>query len=394
MEVPPQDPSIPTAEELLRECRMSQDVHPKLLAEVERRNVTPSWAKRFDEQREDWLKELHHAVTREGWDVLDAATAGVVERGQFLGMAAAAKAIVIPISTPGYLHALLDLLAKPMVHPDSVDPEAKMLWDPLRAQQALGEFRLMLGMLRETNYLEAPHMNDAWKRPVIAATRFIYYHELGHVAHAQAQDHRLPCWLTTSELEDPVLPYEMVADQLALSMLLLEFRNHKDLLIPGMAGVVLALGLITMKAYVEPDGPEMMYAVKRMNRLFDWAEKAKLLGDCTDEAITMAKHFWNSLFSYFGKLEGNPLPSPIYSLLRQTSEQPKSVWPAASGHVLKWCAYGNRAQVLTTLRSIRDQAVAQAGDEKAKGVLEVIGFLVDDLRDVDPILGLRESLHL
>jgi len=328
-----------------------------------------------------------------GWDVLDGAAAGLVRKGQFLGMAAAATAIVIPISTPGYLHALFQLLEAPMVNPDSSDPQAKMRWDPARAKQAMGEFGLVLGMLEETNFLDAPHMDDAWVPAVTAGVRFIYYHELGHVVHAQVQQLEMPCWLEKSELEDPHLPFEMVADQFGLSMLLLEFRRHRHLMIPAMVGVVIAMGLTAMQAYVGPDGPARMHPIRRMNRLFDWAKKAATLGQCTDEAIIVATHFWNSLYSYFAAMPEASLPSPLFSLLRQTSQRPRSDWTMASGHMLQWCAYGNRRRVLTALRSIRDQALARADDERARGVLEVIDFVVKDLRDIDDALGLSTALE-
>lgn len=381
------------AKDLLQECRLYHAVHPTLLAEVGRRNLTPPWAKHFDHEREDWLASLHHAVTDEGWDVLESATAGLIPHGQFLGAAEAAKAIVIPISTPVYLHTLLDLLSRPMVPPDTADPEANMLWASARAQEAMREFKFLMGMLAETNYLDAPQMGDAWLPAVTAGTRFIYYHELGHVVHAQVQDHQLPSWLNQREAEDPDLPFEMVADQFGLSMILLELRHHRELLIPGIAGVVLALGLVVMKAYVELDGPPPGYAVMRMNRLFDWAEKAKRLNSCTEEALTASKHLWSTLYTYFREMHGNHLPSPIFALLRQTSQQPRSAWPTASGHVLQWCTFGDQNRVLRTLRSIRGQALARPNDERAKGVLAVINFLVDDLRDVDHVLGLREALH-
>jgi hypothetical protein len=382
-----------TAQQLLTECQLSQRLHPALLTELTKRNFIPSWTDRFDEEREDWLRELHHSVTQEGWNVLDTVSAGLVSKGQFLGMAAAAKAIAIPISSPGYLHTLLDLLAKPMVHPDSTNPQEKMLWDPSLAHQAGEEFRLMLGMLKETNYFDVPQMASAWSPAVTAGVRFIYYHELGHIVHAQVQANKLPSWLSPAEAQDEILSAEMVADQFGLSMLLLELRNHQDLLIPGMVGIVLALGLTTMKAFAGSEGAARMHGVKRMNRLFDWAQKAKMLGSCTDEALLVSTHLWKSLFYYFQQMGEVRLPSPIYSLLRQTSQRPTSDWSTASGYVLQWCAFGDRRRVLNTLRMIWDEARSLPNDERARGVLEVINFLIDDLHTVDRVLGLREALQ-
>ena len=83
-------------------------------------------------------------------------------------------------TTPVYLSRLIEIVNYPMVFPRSSDPNARMLWDTRREEvEAVDQLAEMLGMLRETSYLEGPAA--VWRQGVIAGTRFIYYHELGHL---------------------------------------------------------------------------------------------------------------------------------------------------------------------------------------------------------------------
>jgi len=88
----------------------------------------------------------------------------------------------MPIATPIFIRAIVDVMNLAMVPPNSRDPNAKMLLDPKKLDDAGRELARLAGDIADVGYLDS---TDAeWGGGVIMATRFMYYHELGHLLRA------------------------------------------------------------------------------------------------------------------------------------------------------------------------------------------------------------------
>lgn len=383
--------------ELLAEYQEAYRVPPRLLRELIQRDAQPAWANFVIEARRDWLSSLHQAVTEKDWpERLRDASAGVLDYGNNLCMTEIgdkAGTILMPISTPGYLRTLLELMAYPLIPPDSVDPNATMSLDGQKMDEAARRLELLLGMLAETGYLDSHAPDNAWGGAVTAGARFLYYHELGHMSRAAIDGIEAPDWLVPGEEE---LVEELVADQFALSMLSLELRHHSDLQPVGFSGVALALGFVALKEFaeIEYEGGKRKFknAMLRMSRLLHWGRLTVELGALSQESIVNGELIWNITRGLLARVQ--KVPSPVSSLLIQTTKQPFSEWRTASNHLLQWCAYGDREKALSTVRNIRDNALRQANESlQAQKILEVIEFLLRDTACIEPTLGLRAALE-
>jgi hypothetical protein len=382
------------SDELIREYRDAFGIPPLLLSELADRNALPPWANKVKAQPIDWLSELHTAVADQAWPVeLQEARACLLERGSNLGAAEVsghARAIVMPISTPAYLRQLLNIVATPMVFPESPDPEAKMLVDQGKINLATHDLARLAGMMGELGYSDSTE--EYWGGAITLAARFLYYHELGHLVRSLDTSIDVPDWIISGEEK---MAEELIADQFALSMMVLELRRHADLQPIGFVGVVLALSFVALKEFSETEHEDgkrrTKQATLRMHRLFYWGALSVVAGGIAAEAVALGKAFWECLVSLLRQIED--IPSPLFSLLLQTAKQPKDDWGVASEQVLKWCTFGDRKKVLSTVRQIRDSAVRAAEKQpNARGVLEVLSFLLADTAHLEPALGLRAAL--
>jgi hypothetical protein len=101
---------------------------------------------------------------------------------------------------------------------------------------------------------------------------------------------------------------------------------------------------------------------------------------------------WESFTSLLREVD--QISSPIFSLLKQTADRPREDWKTASNHILRWCVFGDRTKVLSTICRIRDSAMEQVSDEpRAQRVLDVISFLLSDTAHLEPTLGLHAALN-
>jgi hypothetical protein len=271
------------------------------------------------------------------------------------------------------LRTLMEIIGMPMVFPDSSDPDAKMLIHNGKIDEAAHELASLIGMLEQTGYTDAP--SDYWGGAVTLGTRFLYYHELGHLNHSLFNNFT-PDWLLPGE---EYLVGELVADQFALTMLTLELRNHPQLQHVGFAGVSLALSFVALKEYaeVEYDGGKRRIkdATFRMHRLLYWGALSVQLGGMTAEAVEQGKFFWELFASILRKVDS--IPFPIFSLFLQTVERPREEWRVASNYILRWCVFGDREKVFSVTQKIRESAVNNAAQQsKAQKVLELVEFLI------------------
>ena len=212
-------------------------------------DALPQW---YSDQP-DWLREFHGRVLDEDWpEHLKTAAVALIE-GRGSGPAFAVQddhVIVLFDSTPAYLSQLLEITNHPFSFPDSDDPNALMIINPRRVAEAVDQLAGMLGMLSETSYLEGPEV--VWRPATIFGSRFIYYHELGHLV--VPDDRELYCAFSVEPVEIP-FKEEMCADRFALSMLALETRSSSEFQVAAAAGVAAAMSLVASQEFVREATP-------------------------------------------------------------------------------------------------------------------------------------------
>ncbi|HEY6235465.1 MAG TPA: hypothetical protein VIW69_10220 [Candidatus Elarobacter sp.] len=312
----------------------------------------------------------------------------------FAQSTAQSTSIFMPVSTPVYLRALLDILAYPMVPPES-EPDAQMFIDLRKRKDAVAQLGRLLGMLAETGYLDSKPISLGGA--VTLAARFLYYHELGHLMaeHIDGSEH--PSWMVPEE--DDIID-ELVADQYAFSLLMLELRSHPEMQVLASWAMVLAMALFAALEFAEAEQQfdaehqtitrSVREAVWRKSRLFHWANVAVRQSDMTSEALQNAEFAWG-LFDGLLR-EVDQVPSPVRSLLTEISQREAQQWEIATNYLLTWCTFGARRTVLSAVRTVRDDA---RNDQSviADAVLRLIDFVLDDTRHLEPTLGLRDALE-
>jgi hypothetical protein len=381
---------------LLAEYRESLRVPAKIYQRLDQWGALPPWAAAAARARSDWLASLHQAVTAKGWPAeLRDATAGLVDHSAetefaFDAVVGRARTVVIPAATPSYLQRLVEILNLALVPPDTADPQAHMLMDTRRLDAASQELARMVGMIGETGYSDGDVAT--WGGGVIMGTRFVYYHEMGHLS-ASLRPQSLPGWLLPAER---YLADELLADQLAFAMVVLELRHARNLQPSGMAGMIFALGLEALREFADDskggDKRSTKDATLRVGRLLYWGKIAVAMGNLTQEALDLGTFYWQQLRDLLTRVQR--IPSPVFSLLVQTADRPQADWMVARDHIAQWCAFGDRARVLRALRAIRQSAEAQAATEpRARRVLDVLAYVRRETETLEPELGLKAGLE-
>lgn len=363
-------------------------ISAKLKAELAVRGGLPAWFHSGDQPGGDWLAELHRAVVMPAdWPAeLKAAMGLLVPTADALAQASQGKgAIIMAPSTPGRLRLLLGILSQPVVWPASDEPSATMSIDEARLPQAASALARLVGMIEQTGYVELPAPDVAFGGVVTFGVRFLYYHELGHLAWARSGLPQ-PDWVLQEEQD---IVEELAVDQFAFAMLTREVRNHPELQGVILAAAILAIGYIAVKEFAmsEVDGHRSIReSYLRANRIFHWGKLAEQFGTPVDSEHA-AKLTWNMLTNLLRRVE--QVPSPILSLVVQTAARPREDWARASTEIIKWCAFGAASRVRRVLRAVHDDAARQMEQNSAAGrALKVIDFILEDTRHLEPDLGL------
>lgn len=384
--------------DLIAEAREQWAVPTKLLQDLGRRDALPRWMGSRLGARRDWLEALNRAVTEEGWpDRFKRAGAALLGSGLNLAVAAIgqnADAVLMPASTPGYLRSLFDILVYPLVKPGSNEPETAMVLDGHRMDEAARRLEVLLGMLADTSYIDAPGEEDAFGGAVTPAARFLYYHELAHLVAVDDGVTGRPAWVLPAE---EYLAEELVADQYAFAFLAYELRSHPELQPVGYSGIALALSFMAAREFAacEYEGHKhrTKNATLRMERLLFWGRQSVRFDGITEEAVTWGQLIWDILRGLLARVQA--VPSPVNALLGEALKAPRSTWRATSTQLLVWCAFGDRARLLGRLQQIFAGAVAQASTEPgAARFSELMDFILEDTAELEPELGLRSALGL
>ncbi len=354
-----------------------------LLNELDRRKALPKWAT-LDQ---DWLTSFHQNLTKVGWpEYLQKIGVTLTPSGLNIASAIPDVAILMPVSTPEYLRSLLELIKYPVVYPNSSDPNAQMLISGPRMNEAAQQLEFILGMLKETGFLDSPDSENTPDEPVLLGSRFLYYHELGHLNYNKFGVKELPDW---EAICGEAMVQEVIADQFAFGMTALELRNHPRLQSSAFIGIVLAMGFIALKEFADEQRIEKTSC--RMEQIFAWAHSSVESGEVTKEAITFGTMLWKITLGLLARVK--EIPSPISLLFMETIERPQKDWQVVSNCLLQWCAFGDAEKVHNTVRKIRDEARQQANEEpRARRVLDVINFVLEDTSEVESVFGLQEAL--
>ena len=370
----------------------SQKISERLFLTLKDWKAVPNWDVEQQKIREDWLESLHKNVVGDDWPKeLRQALAGTLPGGnEKLGLSTPGDHRVIGIydTTPAYLSRLMEIVNYPMVFPRSSDPNARMLWDRGREVEAVNQLAEMLGMLRETSYLEGP--TAVWRQGVIAGTRFIYYHELGHLVLNFDEHPRWKFELHKLEQEfSEGFAEELYADRYAFIMLLQEVRSHPNLQSTMMTGVALAMALVASQEFFNERNEKPFSPIAgsqmRMRRLLYWAEIARNWGDLEPRAFTTMQNQWDRFKTMLQKVTIDSLPTPVFNLLQQASEGRQHDWESARNQVVKWCSFGECLKVADTLNKVCGE-MRLLNTAPAKRILQTINYILMEARKLEPLL--------
>ena len=375
--------------------KFGRSVNRDLFSVLERWDIVPSWINKQPNKAKDWLTEFHSRVLAQDWptEIKDATVAIIEGRRETLALSIEHNHVITMFdSTPAYLAQLLEIVYHPFVPPASDDPDALMVIDPDRIIEALDRLAEMLSMLKETSYLEGPDV--IWQPAVIFATRFIYYHELGHLVIPMNRDF----YCVDLYPMEQYLDEEICADLYALSLLALETRSSSDFQVAAMSGIALAMSLIAAQEFVNEEElvngtihRSIKGTVLRMERILHEARIAVREGYLSYGALRVAEEQWQrfkEMLRYVVRLR-----SPVFRLLRETAAGPKDDWSVARNEIVKWCVFGECTRLAATLNMICESVKDQMDVATAPIILKIVEYIVGETRGIEQWLGLQRELQ-
>jgi hypothetical protein len=328
---------------------------------------------------QDWPEEVRRTIAK----TLDGAG------GEMFAITATGAESTIGVLefTPAYLEELVQIVNYPLVPPDSPDPDARMLLDPARKRAAATRLAEAAGMLSETGYLDG---KTNWGGGVVFGTRFLYYHELGHVMRAAGS---LPLEITLYPEEEPFAE-EIYSDQFALIMLALELRRQSvDLQVVGFSGVAFAMSLVALSEFAKTESEvgkrSIKGAVYRMGRIKHYLTRIwQPEGAVSIDAVKAMEAYWTMFTDLLRMVD--VIPSPIAAQLHRTATAPKEQWIYARDNIVKWCTFGNCERVRSGLAKVYDSASQQ---QQGGSIRDVITYIVSETALLEPEIGLRATLQ-
>lgn len=366
----------------------------KLLCQLSVWDALPSWTQELGDARNNWADQLHKNAQSEDWpsDLKSIAVEMAEPSNAFLGSnirSAEKRKIEISHLAPVYLQELMTILRHPFVMPNSSDPDAKMLIDLGQMPEAGSRLARLVGVLEETSYFEGQDLS--WNPLLIFASRFIYYHELAHSMNFLSNSFTVHFNLEEAELE---FAEEMRADYIALLLFLSELRNNPQLLHAAFSGISLAMSFVGVKEFSRPytaNSRSIKGAVFRVARLNYWIRQYEDIGDVPQGTAASSLVFWNAFKQMLTYVK--EIPSPVYDLLTGSAKKDRSDWDRTRNIIVRWITFGDRESVLAGVKSVYEWAsVRSITDRRALGVTEIIEYILAQTKDLEPELGLRDTL--
>lgn len=378
----------------LRHLEKETGLSRKLLKKLIQWNAIPDWVQQSAILENNWAETLHRNVTNDSsWPEylknLNVKNETCVKGSNYIAKSDSST-IRISNITLVYLRELIEIINYPFVLPNSSDPNAKMLMDTSRIADAVKRLGRFQGMINEVDYFEGPKV--LWGAAEIFGSRFMYYHELGHVKQHYETDtlkiNILP--------EEEKLKYEIDADQFALSMLILELRHQDiDMQVEALIGITNAMFLLAASEYAEPYKKSGYKSIKgamyRISRLFYYSNISVQNGNLKQEAVKASIYYWDLMKLYFEKIDYTP--HPVFNLLYQTADRPKEDWVVFRNQVVKWCIFGDRDKAISNLKDVYQAALTQSQTQpRAKKVLKVYEYLFYQTKGLDWKINLKKSI--
>ena len=345
--------------------------------------------------RATWAETLHKNVVGKDWPpYLQETVAEMVERNEVtLGSALVSRKqrkIEIPHLAPVYLFELMNILAYPIVKPNSRDPSAKMLIHGGKIPEAAKRLARLVSMLEHTSYIE----NSAfeWNPLLIFFSRFIYYHELAHTTSLFVGTFAEKFRLDRHEYE---FEEEMRADYLALSFLLAELRNNPQLLHIAFSGISLGMSFLAVHEFSMPYTKDLR-AIKgahfRMARIKYWVSEFAKHGNVPQKEVAALNLFWRMCSDLLRHVK--VIPSPAYSILSDAAKGSEEDWVFARNELVRWITFGNREAVVANLKSVYNWAVGESNTEEGgRKVMDVLHYVLEQTRDIETELGLQAAVR-
>ncbi len=348
-------------------------------------DALPTWMPPVVKAQEGWLSGFHQNLTRPEWPdcIKEISVNTRFQPGFRLGESTYGGASEIYISPfiPTYLETLLSIIDGSLADfsPDDSTPISQA--NPAKVAAATRELESLIGVIETTGYLQTKEFQ--WRPAIQFATRFIYYHELGHKL-ACDNDSLIP----EPDLypEESAYAEEIATDQIALALLELEIRNNQDLSIAAHSGAALAMALMSLKEFSQSykkDKRSIKAAIHRVRRLEYWIKKSVNLKETHPQALEQFRFFWQLFHNLLKHVRD--IPSPLFSLVYKAADRPKTDWAVVRNEIVKSCLFGNHEAVIKNLRDIRMAAIEQADKfPRAKRAVQLLNYIKDETEVLEP----------
>ena len=363
-----------------------------LYRELRERHAVPAWWFAVSRRVEgEWVRNFHDTMTKFGWEyIVRAAKCGTIDvsLNPFADMKTIDRVIVFPGNVVPLLWELLQAIFGILEAPPSRNPDASMQITPEGFERGVRKTGELIGRLRDTGCPD-PTCGDPWKPAVIAASHFIYCHELVHVAIGRLS--KEAGWSPIGE--------ELECDRLAFILMALTYRSYPELQSAfALMGPTLAFGLEAVKdealEHTLRDGVHPPPA-DRFRTLRNWAEIAERDAMIAAGSTSVGEEFWNLLEKALQRLRVQPalVISPVRDLLSRLSDStPVSddVIKEAVDAVLQWCSFGSIVRVKSALKNTLNELLSLGDSRKREAVRRIISGLIKETRHLEKTLGFND----
>ncbi len=182
---------------------------------------------------------------------------------------------------------------------------------------------------------------------------------------------------------------ERYTDQAAFSMSYLEVRQHPKLIPVVFSGIALAFSLLTIREFARSRGTSN--TTSRFEFLQKWIEGAAAKDNLPPEYLEMPKLIWTATSALIQN--ASDFTSPVPALLLNACRSNRTNWSDVSGQLLLWRTFGDAELLIAevgaffnSLEEFNQQLQSSAQKE------ELRKFLISDLEDLEPNLGLAVAL--
>jgi hypothetical protein len=328
------------------------------------RGALPPWFDAVD----GWAERLHANLTRD-WKELPLHL-GVFTGGRGPVPTSLPDAIDVPRASPVFLAAIQEATFKAVRIVKGAEAEpARPGWSEFAA--SLQRLCQVVGAIRDASFPLFKTSTTPWSRPVQAASRFFYWHELAHVMLGHFTSHDR----TRREME-------IAADQIAFSGLFLEFRKHQELIDLAFIGPALAIayiGHLERSEPLRPISPEKQSypsAFERLSLLIGYAESEGLVRGVQIGEIAARI---SDAFDLFMGSHDFPIRSPIKLYLHTivTPSDDRRHFVEGLNELMQWHLFATQARVEASCATAWSELTAEM-DEAVRRRREFLDYCASE----------------